>query len=130
VTPIQKLHIVAALIKLGHFVAVTGDGVNDAPALRRANLGIAMGSGTDIAKDTASIIIANDKFSALEAGVEEGRYAYDNIRMVTYLLIATGTGELILFILALFSGTPLPLSRPVGRVSASAWLPTGCGTSC
>jgi magnesium-transporting ATPase (P-type) len=109
VTPIQKLHIVDALVKLGHFVAVTGDGVNDAPALRRANIGVAMGSGTDIAKDTASIIIANDNFASIEAGIEEGRFAYDNIRKVTYLLIATGTAELILFILALFSGTPLPL---------------------
>lgn len=109
VTPIQKLHIVAALVKLGHFVAVTGDGVNDAPALRRANIGVAMGSGTDIAKDTASIIIANDNFASIEAGVEEGRFAYDNIRKVTYLLIATGTAELVLFILALFSGMPLPL---------------------
>jgi magnesium-transporting ATPase (P-type) len=109
VTPIQKLHIVEALIKLGHFVAVTGDGVNDAPALRRANIGVAMGSGTDIAKDTASIIIADDNFASIEAGVEEGRFAHDNIRKVTYLLIATGAAELILFILALFSGTPLPL---------------------
>jgi magnesium-transporting ATPase (P-type) len=109
VTPIQKLHIVDALVKLGHFVAVTGDGVNDAPALRRANIGVAMGSGTDIAKDTASIIVANDNFASIEAGVEEGRFAYDNIRKVTYLLIATGTAELILFILALFSGMPLPL---------------------
>jgi Ca2+-transporting ATPase len=109
VTPIQKLEIVDALVKLGHFVAVTGDGVNDAPALKRANIGVAMGSGTDVTKETASIIVTDDNFASIEAGVEEGRFAYDNIRKVTYLLIATGAAEVMLFILALFSGMPLPL---------------------
>jgi magnesium-transporting ATPase (P-type) len=109
VSPIQKFQIVDALVKLGHFVAVTGDGVNDAPALKRANIGVAMGSGTDVTKETASIIIADDNFASIEAGVEEGRFAYDNIRKVTYLLIATGGAEIILFLLALFSGMPLPL---------------------
>ncbi len=109
VTPLQKLHIVDALLKLGHFVAVTGDGVNDAPALRRANIGVAMGSGTDVAKDTASIIVTDDNFASIEAGVEEGRFAYDNVRKVTYLLIATGLAEVILFALALIFNMPLPL---------------------
>lgn len=109
VAPLQKLHIVEALIRLGHFVAVTGDGVNDAPALRAANIGVAMGSGTDVAKDTASIIVTDDNFASLEAGVEEGRFAYDNIRKVTYLLISTGAAEIVLFILAVVSGLPLPL---------------------
>jgi magnesium-transporting ATPase (P-type) len=109
VTPIEKLNIVDALIKLGHFVAVTGDGVNDAPALKKANIGVAMGSGTDVTKDTASVIVTDDNFASIEAGVEEGRFAYDNIRKVTYLLISTGTAEIILFLLALFSGLPLPL---------------------
>lgn len=109
VTPMQKLHIVEALIKLGHFVAVTGDGVNDAPALRKANIGVAMGSGTDVAKDTASIIVTDDNFASIEAGVEEGRFAYDNIRKVTYLLISTGAAEVILFTLALIADLPLPL---------------------
>ncbi len=109
VSPIQKFQIVDALVRLGHFVAVTGDGVNDAPALKRANIGVAMGSGTDVAKQTASIIIADDNFASLEAGIEEGRFAYDNIRKVTYLLAATGGAEIILFMLALFSGMPLPL---------------------
>jgi magnesium-transporting ATPase (P-type) len=68
-----------------------------------------MGSGTDVTKETASIIIADDNFASIEAGVEEGRFAYDNIRKVTYLLIATGGAEIVLFLLALFSGTPLPL---------------------
>ena len=109
VTPVQKMQIVDALVRKGHFVAVTGDGVNDAPALRRANIGVAMGSGTDVAKDTASMIITDDTFSSIVAGVEEGRIAYDNIRKVTYLLVSTGLAEVILFILALFAGFPIPL---------------------
>jgi magnesium-transporting ATPase (P-type) len=109
VSPVQKLEIVDALVGLGHFVAVTGDGVNDAPALNRANIGVAMGSGTDVTKETASIIVADDNFASIEAGIEEGRFAYDNIRKVAYLLIATGAAEIFLFVLALFSGMPLPL---------------------
>jgi len=109
VTPLQKLYIVDGLIKSGHFVAVTGDGVNDAPALRKANIGVAMGSGTDVAKDTASIIVTDDNFASIVAGIEEGRFAYDNIRKVTYLLISTGAAEIILFALALIANLPLPL---------------------
>ncbi len=109
VAPLQKLAIVEALSLLGHFVAVTGDGVNDAPALRKANIGVAMGSGTDVAKDTASIIASDDNFASIVSGVEEGRFAYDNIRKVVYLLISTGAAEIVLFSLALLSGLPLPL---------------------
>jgi magnesium-transporting ATPase (P-type) len=109
VTPIQKLQIVNALNRLGHFTAVTGDGVNDAPALRTANIGVAMGTGTDVAKETASIIIADDNFTSIVAGIEEGRFAYDNIRKVIYLLISTGGAEIVLFSLALVCGLPLPL---------------------
>ena len=109
VTPFQKLQIVEALVKLGHFVAVTGDGANDAPALKKANVGVAMGSGTDIAKETASIIITNDNFVSIVAGIEEGRFAYSNVRKVTYLLISTGAAEILLFTIALLAGLPLPL---------------------
>jgi magnesium-transporting ATPase (P-type) len=109
VFPLQKLAIVKDLQKLGHYVAVTGDGVNDTPALKQANIGIAMGSGTDIAKDTASIIITDDAFSSIVAGVHNGRIIYDNIRKVTYLLISTGFAEVVLFALALGTGLPLPL---------------------
>jgi magnesium-transporting ATPase (P-type) len=109
VAPLQKLHIVEALRELGEFIAVTGDGVNDAPALKIAHIGVAMGSGTDVAKDTASIIITDDNFASVVAGIEEGRFAYDNVRKVTYLLISTGFAELVLFALALFFGMPLPL---------------------
>lgn len=109
VVPLQKLAIVKDLQKSGHYVAVTGDGVNDTPALKQANIGIAMGSGTDLAKDTASIIITDDTFSSIVAGIKEGRIIYDNIRKVTYLLISTGFAEVVLFTLALAAGLPLPL---------------------
>ena len=110
VAPLQKLEIVEALVRLGHFVAVTGDGVNDAPALRRANIGVAMGSGTEVAKDTASLIVTDDNFASIEGGIEEGRFAYDNIRKVIYLLISTGAAEVALFTLAILTELPAPLA--------------------
>lgn len=109
VSPDQKLHIVDALMSLGNFVAVTGDGVNDAPALRKANIGVAMGSGTDVAKDTATIIATDDNFASIVAGVEEGRHAYANVRKVTLFLISTGLAELILIGLSIAAGLPVPL---------------------
>jgi len=109
IAPIQKLKLVEAFKRIGNFVAVTGDGVNDTPALKRANIGVAMGSGTDVTKDTASIIITDDSFSSIVAGIEEGRFAYDNIRKVTYLLVSTGAAEVVLFIAALLAGLPLAL---------------------
>ncbi len=110
VGPRQKLDIVQSLQRNGHFVAVSGDGANDAPALRVAQVGVAMGkSGTDVARETADIIITDDNFASIVAGVEEGRVAYANVRKVIFLLISTGAAELVLFTLALFSGLPLPL---------------------
>lgn len=109
VSPLQKMHIVEGLHSLGNYVAVTGDGVNDVPALKKANIGIAMGSGTDLTKDTADIIIVNDNFSSIIAGVEEGRYAYDNIRKVTYLSVSSALGEIFLLIVAVIIGLPMPL---------------------
>jgi magnesium-transporting ATPase (P-type) len=109
VTPIQKLQIVEALIRRGEFLAVTGDGVNDAPALRRAHIGVAMGSGTDVAKEISSMIVTDDNFSSIVAGVEEGRFAYDNVRKVIYLLISTGAAEVMLFVAVILAGMPLPL---------------------
>jgi magnesium-transporting ATPase (P-type) len=109
VSPQQKLEIVDVLIKKGEFVAVTGDGVNDAPALKRANIGVAMGSGTDVAKDVGAMIVVDDNFSSIVAGVEEGRFAYDNVRKVIYLLVSTGAAEVFMFIMAIIAGLPLPL---------------------
>jgi P-type Ca2+ transporter type 2C len=109
VSPDQKLHIVDAMMNMGNFVAVTGDGVNDAPALRKANIGVAMGSGTDVAKDTASLIVTDDNFASIVAGIEEGRHAYANVRKVTLLLIATGLAELLLIALSILVGLPVPL---------------------
>ena len=110
VTPIQKHQVVEALAKMGHFVAVTGDGVNDAPALKKAHLGVAMGSGTDVAKDSAAMIITDDQFASIVAGVQEGRFAYDNVRKVIALLISCGVAEILLFTVSLFVGLPLPLT--------------------
>lgn len=111
VDPQQKLSIINTLIKKREFIAVTGDGANDAPALNAANVGIAMGkSGTDVAKETADLIISDDRFASIVAGVEEGRIAYSNIRKVIYLLISTGVAELILITLSLFFDTPMPLT--------------------
>ncbi len=110
VTPLQKHRIVEALVRLGHFVAVTGDGVNDAPALKKAHLGVAMGSGTDVAKDSAAMIIMDDQFTSIVAGVEEGRFAYDNVRKVIALLVSCGAAEIFLFTASILVGLPLPLT--------------------
>jgi Ca2+-transporting ATPase len=110
VEPIQKLAIVLSLARNGHFVAVTGDGVNDAPALKHAHVGVAMGKqGTDVAKESADIIIADDNFASIVRGVLEGRVAYANIRKVIFLLVSTGAAELLLFLLAIPAGLPMPL---------------------
>jgi len=110
VTPRQKLHIVEAARKAGHFVAVTGDGVNDAPALRAANIGVAMGkAGTDVAREASELVISDDNFSSIVGGIEEGRIAYDNIRKVIYLLVSMGAAELLMVLLAVVSGLPIPL---------------------
>ncbi len=111
VTPRQKLEYVQAARRAGHFVAVTGDGVNDAPALRAANIGVAMGrSGTDVAREASSLVLSDDNFATLVGGIEEGRVAYDNLRKVIYLAISTGGAEVILMALAISTGLPyLPL---------------------
>lgn len=109
VTPMEKLEIVNELKEKGELVAVTGDGVNDIPALKAANIGVAMGSGTDIAKETGNMIIADDNFSTIVKGVEEGRKAYNNIRKVIYLLLSTGFSEIILFVLSIIFNLPIPL---------------------
>ncbi len=106
-SPRQKLELVDAAMRAGHYVAVTGDGINDAPALRHANIGVAMGkSGTDVARESAELVITDDNFATIVAGVEEGRVAYDNVRKVIYLLISTGAAEVLLLGLVMLVGFP------------------------
>lgn len=109
VTPLQKLEIVESYKRQGEFIAVTGDGVNDAPALKAANIGVAMGSGTDVAKETASMIILDDNFKSIVAGIKEGRNAYSNIRKVSYMLLSCGLAEVLFFILSILFNLPMPL---------------------
>lgn len=109
VTPIDKLDIVNSFKRQGEFVAVTGDGVNDAPAIKTANIGIAMGSGTDVAKETASMIVADDNFTSIVSGVKEGRTAYSNIRKITLFLLGCGFAEVCFFLLSIAFGYDIPL---------------------
>lgn len=110
IEPRQKQRIVQSLMAAGHFVAVTGDGVNDAPAMQASNVGVAMGKrGTDVAKETAQLIIADDNFASLVDGIEQGRIVYNNIRKVIALLIATGFSALLLFFLSVAAGFPMPM---------------------
>jgi calcium-translocating P-type ATPase len=110
VSPEQKQLIVKTFQDLGHYVAVTGDGVNDAPALKFANIGIAMGkSGTDVARESSDLILTDDSFGSIVNGIEEGRVAYDNIRKVINLLIATGFAEIVLVLLSIIFFIPIPL---------------------
>ncbi|MDP1737560.1 MAG: HAD-IC family P-type ATPase [Caulobacter sp.] len=111
VEPGQKTMIVQALQANGHFVAVTGDGVNDAPALRAAQVGVSMGaSGTDVARAAAELIVTDDNFASIVAGIEEGRTAYANIRKIVWLLMSTAVAEVLLFSLTLLTGLPMPLT--------------------
>jgi Ca2+-transporting ATPase len=111
VSPDQKLTIVQSLQRQGEFVAVTGDGVNDAPALKSAHVGVAMGErGTEVAKESADLLLTDDNFASVVAGVEEGRIAYRNIRKVIFFLISTGAAEVVLFVLTTAFGLPLPLT--------------------
>lgn len=109
VSPLDKLEIVESYKAQEEFIAFAGDGVNDASAIRAANIGIAMGSGTDVAKETASMIITDDNFKSIVAGVKEGRTAYSNIRKVSYLLLSCGLAEVLIFLLAIAFNLPMPL---------------------
>ncbi len=109
VTPMDKLEIVESLKRNGEFVAVTGDGVNDAPAIKSGNIGIAMGSGTDVSKETATMIITDDNFKSIVTGIKEGRTAYSNIRKVAYMLLSCGFAEVFFFIMSIVLDLPMPL---------------------
>jgi Ca2+-transporting ATPase len=110
VHPAQKLRIVEALQAHGEVVAMTGDGVNDAPALARADVGVAMGiTGTEVAKSAAKIVITDDNFSTIVEAVEQGRVVYGNLKKVILYLFTTSVDEVVLLLLALLGGYPLPL---------------------
>jgi Ca2+-transporting ATPase len=108
-TPQHKLRIVNQLLKHGEIVAVTGDGVNDAPALKAAHIGVAMGkTGTDVAKEASDMVIADDNFASIYRAVELGRVVFDNIRKVTFFLIPTGIAAIISILATVMLGLPLP----------------------
>jgi magnesium-transporting ATPase (P-type) len=110
VSPEHKLRIVRALQRNRQVVAVTGDGVNDAPALKAADIGIAMGrGGTDVAREASDMVLADDNFVSIYAAVEEGRITFDNLRKVTFFLVSTGAATILAILAALTMGWPLPM---------------------
>jgi magnesium-transporting ATPase (P-type) len=118
-SPEHKLRVVTALQQLGHVVAVTGDGVNDAPALKRADIGVAMGrSGTDVAREAADMILLDDNFASIVSAVEEGRAVFANIRRFTSYIFTSNTPEAIPFMLFAFSGGRIPLALGVMAILA------------
>lgn len=111
VSPHDKLRVVEQLQQQGHVVAVTGDGVNDAPALRRADIGVAMGKGgTEAAREAADVVLLDDSFASIYQAVKVGRFLFENIRKVVFFLLSSGAGEVVTILGALALGFPLPFT--------------------
>jgi potassium/sodium efflux P-type ATPase len=109
VAPNHKLRVVRALRDLGDVVAVTGDGVNDAPALKAADIGVAMGrDGTDVAREASDMVLTDDNFTSIANAVEEGRVVFENVRKVTYFLLSTGAAAIVAILYSIAAGIPLP----------------------